>query len=384
MRDMPFLVVGGERFALPIGESTLGGSEVPIPELTGSAALAVVTVTPEHLATIHAVRPNAAVSLDGEPVGVMARPMRHGARIDVAGVRLLYGDIRAIGSTSHVAGITDDEMAALAGLSSVEPTADRGGRLVALGSGTVHPIPDSGLSIGRDPACGVVLAGKEVSRRHATIAPGLFGYVLTDGSANGVFVNGRKIDGTQVLGQHDVVRIATAEFRFEAEVASFEPSPELRTSPSSQANANASRSPSIATTLPGEKPGLLAIPAQLPTLLATLEVLNEGPGKGTRIRLERPIVHLGRGPQNDVVLRDESVSGSHATLRQTDGAWLVTDGGSTNGTYVDGDRIRGEHRLSGPAELRFGNVKLLFRPMAARRTTAKGTRDIVGVGEADK
>jgi predicted component of type VI protein secretion system len=91
-----------------------------------------------------------------------------------------------------------------------DPTTSTGGRLVSR-DGTITPIPDTGLEIGRDPACGLALAPKDVSRRHARIAPALLGYILTDLSANGVRVNGVAIEKSHLLGYGDVIGIGSVE-----------------------------------------------------------------------------------------------------------------------------------------------------------------------------
>ncbi|MCA6095383.1 FHA domain-containing protein [Streptomyces sp. SCA3-4] len=48
---------------------------------------------------------------------------------------------------------------------------------------------------------------------------------------------------------------------------------------------------------------------------------------------------LGRDPQGDMVLEDARVSWRHATLRWGGRSWVIEDHGSTNGTYVQGQRI---------------------------------------------
>ena len=44
------------------------------------------------------------------------------------------------------------------------------------------------------------------------------GYVVNDLSTNGVFVNGERIDGSQLLGRSDVLRVGNEEFRFYADI----------------------------------------------------------------------------------------------------------------------------------------------------------------------
>jgi ABC-type multidrug transport system ATPase subunit len=49
---------------------------------------------------------------------------------------------------------------------------------------------------------------------------------------------------------------------------------------------------------------------------------------------------IGRDPGSDIVLADGRVSWAHATLQRQDGGWLLEDSASTNGTFVDGQRVR--------------------------------------------
>jgi halocyanin-like protein len=55
--------------------------------------------------------------------------------------------------------------------------------------------------------------------------------------------------------------------------------------------------------------------------------------------LEKPAVTIGRREDNDVVLPAAEVSGQHARLEQTERGWQVVDLDSTNGTYLDDDRL---------------------------------------------
>ena len=95
--------------------------------------------------------------------------------------------------------------------------------------------------------------------------------------------------------------------------------------------------------------------------LATIEVLSDGPLKGARFPVERPVIHIGRSAENDVRIADDSVSGAHATLLRRGSVWHLIDLASTNGTFLDGRRIEGEAIIQGSAELRFGGVRVSFR-----------------------
>jgi FHA domain len=70
-------------------------------------------------------------------------------------------------------------------------------------------------------------------------------------------------------------------------------------------------------------------------------------------------VTIGRGGQNDLVLDgDEFASARHARIEaRTDGVW-VEDLDSTNGTYVNGARVAGAHRLAAGDILRVGETDL--------------------------
>ena len=69
------------------------------------------------------------------------------------------------------------------------------------------------------------------------------------------------------------------------------------------------------------------------------------PPEGLRLPLElvgdRPLV-LGRGRHCDLVVRHDTVSRSHAEIRRQGASWYVSDLGSSNGTWIDGRRVRSE------------------------------------------
>ncbi|MCA9662186.1 MAG: FHA domain-containing protein, partial [Myxococcales bacterium] len=68
--------------------------------------------------------------------------------------------------------------------------------------------------------------------------------------------------------------------------------------------------------------------------------VTEGPDEGAQIQVSRSRLTIGRASVNDLVLGDTSVSGVHAELLVDRRGILLRDLGSTNGTLVQGVRIR--------------------------------------------
>jgi hypothetical protein len=72
---------------------------------------------------------------------------------------------------------------------------------------------------------------------------------------------------------------------------------------------------------------------------------------------------LGRRTETDLPISwDEEVSGLHAELHHVAGEWTIVDDGlSTNGTYVDGQRITARQRLRDGSRIRVGRTTLAYR-----------------------
>lgn len=85
----------------------------------------------------------------------------------------------------------------------------------------------------------------------------------------------------------------------------------------------------------------------------------QGPRVGERLPL-RAQSSLGRDAGNDVVLNDEAASARHATVSLEDGTWWVQDDGSTNGTLVNGVRIKRRERLHRGDIVEVGRIALRF------------------------
>jgi hypothetical protein len=82
---------------------------------------------------------------------------------------------------------------------------------------------------------------------------------------------------------------------------------------------------------------------------------------GHSVGIDSAPITMGRGAQNDVALdRDEFASATHARfVPQRDGVW-IEDVGSTNGTFVNGERLPSPRRLIPGDVVRVGETELRF------------------------
>jgi adenylate cyclase len=74
----------------------------------------------------------------------------------------------------------------------------------------------------------------------------------------------------------------------------------------------------------------------------------------------RPINSLGRHPNNSIQLLDKIVSKEHCILEQRDGQFVLRDLGSLNGTYINGERVRGEQGLKHGDEIALGSTRARY------------------------
>ena len=90
-------------------------------------------------------------------------------------------------------------------------------------------------------------------------------------------------------------------------------------------------------------------------------IIISGPdGKRGMLELTKPLVTIGRGAANDLVLHDSSVSRFHAVIKCENGNTFIADRNSTNGVVVDGHRITGEQQLRHNDIARLGSYELRF------------------------
>ena len=355
---MPLLIFGAQRRELRVGNNTIGGTgDIVFPALEGLPRLAVIAVAANGEATIASLGGDTPVSIDGVLLSTEPTPLRDGSSVQV-GQRCLVYRTESIGEESVVV-----------------PGESDGWKLIELQTGRVHEIPARGMVIGRDDDCDLVVAAQNVSRRHAVIRKVGTGYTITDESVNGTFVNDVRVQSEQTLARGDKLRIGTAVFRLEraatsgsltgAETHRFASVQLPGLSGDSQANQDVPKVP--------RRSGPVGF-----SELASLEVIR-GPLGGTRFPVNRAVCSIGRTEDNDIVIADESVSSSHATIMQKAGSWYVVDLRSANGTFVDGYRVAAERMVSAGAVLTVGQVKMIFLPAAAPGQQPHGTQPLLGM-----
>ena len=94
-------------------------------------------------------------------------------------------------------------------------------------------------------------------------------------------------------------------------------------------------------------------------MAAAIEVVS---ARGSwRVELQSNRTTVGKASENDIALDDPSVSHLHAVLERFSAGWCVTDLGSSNGTWLNGERIWSSRRVRHDDEIRIGQTRLLFR-----------------------
>ena len=89
-------------------------------------------------------------------------------------------------------------------------------------------------------------------------------------------------------------------------------------------------------------------------------VVTSGPETGRRVELDLEVA-IGR-QDTDLVVEDPEVSRRHAVLRRSHGSVVVEDLDSTNGTFVNGERIRSPITVGPGDQIRVGRTTLEIEP----------------------
>lgn len=252
--------------------------------------------------------------------------------------------------------------------------------------GQIYPISGT-VVVGREDSCDITIKSNELSRQHARINIDGDHLVVQDlNSTNGTSVNGAKItsaparsgdeikfdeqafqvigpepvsdktqvrkivepiesDHTQVNGiQKDTVTKTSAEAKH-TQVVSTEDFAEIENSRAHNANWRQSAVTDAGTRLmQTERPCLVGVSA---------------PYRGKKFILSLNGATVGRMDSNDICLVEPSISSKHATIVDKNGSWRISDCGSSNGTFVNGERVE-TSPLEPNDKIHFGNVEMLY------------------------
>lgn len=105
-----------------------------------------------------------------------------------------------------------------------------------------------------------------------------------------------------------------------------------------------------------------ARPAARNAKVARQLVVTHGALAGTRITLGTQAVLLGRADDSTLVLTDDYASTRHARISPRGPDWYVEDLGSTNGTYLDRDKVTSPIRVPLSTPVRVGKTVIELRP----------------------
>ncbi|HEU5171090.1 MAG TPA: FHA domain-containing protein [Gemmatimonadales bacterium] len=371
------LEVAGQRYSIAAGEMVVGSAPDATLPLGGEGIQprhAIVQGLSDGTVVVRRGDPDAEVLVNGVRQGNEPTPVLHGDKIQVGPYELLVVDPERAGHTKFFDSSAFERFTPATAVKPPATSVATGGRLVCLTDGREYQIGAGPLALGRDAGCDVVVPGNDVSRRHAQIDLAEAGYVIADLSTNGTFVNGARVEGTRLLQRADVIRVGADEFRFYAEAAApvvpaaapAGPPDASKPPPGAEHRLHNTMMgvPKVESPPPGPVTPVTPIQAPIASLL-----VRSGTLKGKRLAVRTPVVNIGRGEYNDLVLPEPSVSASHAKLQRREEIWVIADLGSTNGTFVDGERVTEETALGPGATIRFGEVSTLF----------ESTDDVTGI-----
>lgn len=210
------------------------------------------------------------------------------------------------------------------------------------------------LRVGRSLNNDIVINDPNISRNHAELEVVKDGILVRDlDSTNGTFINNRKIkEGVARVG--DEIAFDKAVFKVERK---FEEAPTLvgekLSIEKTQINSTVSDKTQVTT-------------ATLHQFLL-LGVSSEVSGK--TFSLDKSEVIIGRSPECDIVIQDNTVSARHARLIQRNNSWNIEDLDSTNGTFVNNKRVTKAYPLVGGEIIRLGKVELKFQAVTQQSQT---------------
>jgi len=208
---------------------------------------------------------------------------------------------------------------------------------IAGGETKTHMLTRPTMTIGRVEGNDVVIPSQIVSGKHARLEQGGGGYklVVLPEARNPVLFEGRPLEGSRLLRHGDTIRIG-------------------------------SQDPGMMVTMTYDAP------ADASQQLDRDIVFGE-----------KTLMQIGRDPGNDVVLPSPSVSRFHAQVQRVGQRYRVEDLRSSNGTFVNGERIEGQVWLKPDDTVRIGQFRFVVgKDQLAQFDDSRGMRvEAVGLNK---
>lgn len=200
-----------------------------------------------------------------------------------------------------------------------------------------YPLTGSSLTIGRVEGNDIIIPSGIVSRQHGTLVKVNNGYRfdVSPDAKNPVLISGRTLEGSRQLQNGDVLRIGSLD-------------------------------PGMMVTMTYNVPGQ-----------ARQEIDQD------IVFGEKTLIQIGRDSTNDVVISSPNVSRFHAQLERVGQRYRVEDLRSSNGTFVNGERIEGAVWLKPEDTIRIGQYRFVMgKDQFAKYDDSNGLRvDAIGLNK---
>ena len=209
---------------------------------------------------------------------------------------------------------------------------------IAGGSTQTYPLTRKTLSIGRLEDNDIVIPSQIVSSRHARLEQvngGGYKLVMAAEAKNPILFEGRPLDDSRVLHHDDILRIGSLD-------------------------------PGIMVTMIYNAPSEASQQVERDIVFG-----------------EKTLIQMGRDPGNDVVIPSSNVSRFHAQIQKVGQRYRVEDLRSSNGTYVNGERIDGSVWLKPNDSIRVGQYRFVMgKDQLAGYDDGNGLRvDVIGLNK---
>ncbi len=240
--------------------------------------------------------------------------------------------------------------------------------LISLGSLPVLALNVRGreLRLGRAPGNDVILPLPDVADSHALIVPSASSTSIQSIGGESLLVNGRAVERAE-LSPADVVMLGGYSLRWLGDEGSV----------TGGAAGDASLSQESHATNPVDPQ---PHPQADDGIVARVRVVV-GRDLGLEFPFEQSSLLIGRSPDCDLVLADDTISWRHLSLERTPEGVRVRDLGSRNGTFVDGQRMESAVGRAG-SRVRAGRTTLELQPSgpanAPSESLARGLAEMTG------